>query len=367
MTTKFKKVKIKNSNLSMLVAPKNYKGLTLFPSPGEYPIYDKTSYDYMEQDKITEKAYISALERTVKGRRVLDIGTGQYFDWAHAAVKYGAKEAVGIEGIKSSFLKAKKDLSTCGKKYRDKIRLFNKWSEDYHPTFGYDLIISEIIGSIGGSEGAAVVLKDAQERMLNPGGIMLPYKCVTMAGAICLQDYCKDLVFDYEAVDLMNKLFNVYKGPLKPRLGFSEPIPDALMTTVGPVETLNFQDIKVEDTETIEVEMIKDGKIDGVMLWINLWVNKDDKKPIDSLYQKTAWDVMYLPIFNSPIYLKKGTAIYISLERKLSSNKINPNYKVKMEIEGFNKDIDFNRDFYYNKLDKNFNKGAIYNKLFFKD
>lgn len=49
-----------------------------------------------------------------------------------------------------------------------------------------DVCVSEVIGTIGSSEGAAAVFADARERFLRPGGASVPARCTTMAAAVTL-------------------------------------------------------------------------------------------------------------------------------------------------------------------------------------
>ena len=49
----------------------------IYPSVGEYPIYDTECYDFMEKDSQRCSAYIKAISKSVKNKRVLDIGAGE--------------------------------------------------------------------------------------------------------------------------------------------------------------------------------------------------------------------------------------------------------------------------------------------------
>lgn len=307
------------------------KDLCLFVSAGEYPSYDNDSYDYMQEDKVTEREYKRAIKKWVKDKLCLDIGTGRDMDWAMYALDYGSKHSVGVEVLESTYQLAKKELESHF--YKDKLTLIHSLSNNYFPEELFDVIISEIIGNIGGSEGVAVALKDAQNRLLAKGGKMIPYKCLTKVGAICIREI--PIAFHEETIPYLESIFEFNGGPFDLRLALSINKPTLISSTHGVIEDLNFEDgsLIVEAEEHCTIEMKKSTKIDGLLLWINLFADRDSKV-IDSLYSRTSWETIYIPIWNEPIFLKKGTKINISCKRELSEDGVHPDYHFTCQIEG---------------------------------
>ncbi|MFD9890358.1 hypothetical protein ACFWY9_13520 [Amycolatopsis sp. NPDC059027] len=305
--------------------------LTLWASPGEYPVYDSYDYDYMAEDKVCEAAYESALRAVSAGRTVLDIGTGRDLDWATLALEYGARHATAVEGLESTAVLARKTLEKSP--YRDRLTLVRSWSTELETDRRFDLCVSEIIGSIGGSEGAAAALADAHARLLAPGGVMVPDRCVTMAGGICVRDIVPDLAFHPESLPYLDRIFTSTGHPFDVRLLLSHPTPEALLTDHAPVETLEFAaGVTVEAVETAELTVHTAGRIDGLLLWINLWALPQDP-PIDALATETAWGTTYLPCFDEPVDVRPGDRLSVRFGRTLSDNGRHPDYHLRARLE----------------------------------
>lgn len=337
--------------------------ISLFISTGEYPVYDIRQYDFMQEDIVTEKAYISAIKKNVEDKTVLDIGTGANMDWAMYSLDHYAKSAVGVEVQKDTFELAKKELEE--HIYKDDMEVVNTLSLNYTPKEKFDICISEIIGTIGGSEGVAVALKDAKERLLKPNGKMLPYQCITKAGAICLQDSLVNIGFHEHTLPYLEQAFNSVGNIFDIRLTLTHNRPKFIISTHGIIETLNFEEgeLKVEDEETCQLVINKSGRVDGLLLWINLKVDKDGKT-IDSLYSITSWETVYIPLFELPIKVKKGDILAISCKRKLSDDGIHPDYFFKANLFSDGNLIMADFDSYHHS--KEFGTKEIYKQLFKK-
>ncbi|WP_329008604.1 hypothetical protein [Streptomyces sp. NBC_01601] len=93
----------------------------LWPSVGEYPIYDPFLYTTMTTDDERNRRFRAALAHLAPNRRILDIGTGQDLLWAREGVQAGARHAVAVEVIEDAFHKAAANLPTLAS--RDRITL----------------------------------------------------------------------------------------------------------------------------------------------------------------------------------------------------------------------------------------------------
>ena len=86
---------------------------------------------------------------------------------------------------------------------------------------------------------------------------------------------------------------------------------------------------------------------------------------IDSLNQETAWEVVYIPIFDTPLEMLKNDTILVSCKRTLSEDKIHPNYEFEVKaysgikMKGQSSFISY----YKSKI---FGSKKIYKKLFKK-
>jgi protein arginine N-methyltransferase 1 len=303
---------------------------SLFVSVGEYPVYDTECYHFMQGDVKITKAYCNALKNNVKNKNVLDVGTGQYMDWATIALDYGAAKATGLEVMPQTYLKA---LSiTQEARYKNKLKLVNLISTKYKTKEKFDVCVSEIIGTIGSSEGVINALNDVRKRLLIPEGVMIPYSCQTLVGAIGLRNLNPNPQFHASAYKYIDQIFQWNKKPFDLRITLEKNHPSAIMSTTDIVENLNFSNlIKSSEKKECLLTITKNGVIDGLLFWINLFVEKEGIK-IDSLRQKSAWETVYFPLFDELIEVKKGDQIYLTFQRKLSDDKLHPDYFIKASL-----------------------------------
>ena len=294
---------------------------SFFISVGEYPVYDTKSYEFMQEDKEIENAYITALKKYVKNKNVLDIGTGEYLDWAAYAVDYGAKSSVGVEVIKETYEKALINREEHPEK--EKITLVNAFSQDYTPEEKFDVIVSEIIGTIGSSEGVISVLNDAKRRLLKEDGVMIPYICNTLCGLVSANDLIGEPKFHPDSIEYLNQIFKNVGHPMDVRLTFDTNYPESLMSTYEVVESLNFSnDFNFYSESAFKfLKITKTGQIDGILLWLNLYVDKD-QNTIDTLFKKSRWENVYFPLFDEPINVNEGDVAEVMWIRTLADDKV---------------------------------------------
>ena len=116
-------------------------------------------------------AYATALRGAVTpGCTVIDIGAGPGL-FAILACKYGAGKVVAIEPDPSIGLlhQLARDNG-----FADRIDIVEGLSSDYHPSTKADVIISDLRGALPLFEAHIETIKDARERLLAPGGILIP-------------------------------------------------------------------------------------------------------------------------------------------------------------------------------------------------
>ncbi|MEU6451293.1 hypothetical protein [Streptomyces sp. NPDC046979] len=82
-------IKIPGRTVSVRVdpGPEREGRPALWPSVGEYPIYDPFLYTTMTTDDERNRRFRAPLARLAPDRRLLDIGTGQDLLWARSAAR----------------------------------------------------------------------------------------------------------------------------------------------------------------------------------------------------------------------------------------------------------------------------------------
>ncbi|MFB9907698.1 SAM-dependent methyltransferase [Allokutzneria oryzae] len=299
----------------------------LWPSVGMYPCYDEMLYDFMTMDEVRNLAYREALRDLAPGRSALDIGTGRDLNWALASLAAGATRVTAVEGMAETYRMALEHAEREG--LLGRIDLRHGWSTEISLERRVDLCVSEVIGDIGGAEGAAAILADARRRLTTPEAMFVPHLCVTLAGAACFADiFPSGAGFFEDSLDLLTQAFTFLKGPRDVLLGISGIGPEAVLSDHKPVEVLEFNGkLAVEGDTTVALTMTRPGRVDGVLLWIQLWCSPDGA-PVDSLHERTNWMPAYVPLFDEPHAVERGDVLTLGFRYKPSDDGIHPDYSL---------------------------------------
>ncbi|MEU8544811.1 class I SAM-dependent methyltransferase [Streptomyces sp. NPDC048717] len=298
----------------------------LWPTVGEYPIYDEFLYSTMTTDHERSERFLAALAELAPGRRVLDIGTGEDLLWARESVKAGAEHAVAVEVIEGAFDKAADTLTALDR--RDRITLLRGESTTLRFAPRAEICVAEIIGSMAGAEGAAAVLADARASHLVPRGRVVPHRAVTLAAAVRLADLLpgQPVAFAEASLPYLESVFDWNGGPFDIRLRVENPHTDALLCDGRPVEVLDFNgELRTEQRTTTRLDITRASHVDGVLTWLNLWCLPGEE-PLDALRTKTNWASIYFPLFDRPLPVAPGDVLELSVETALSDDGIHPDY-----------------------------------------
>ncbi|HEX4414249.1 MAG TPA: amino acid adenylation domain-containing protein, partial [Lacipirellulaceae bacterium] len=212
--------------------------IELWPSVGEYPIYDELLYFAMTSDEPRNRAYRAAIERTVPGRTVVEIGTGADAILARFCVEAGAKRVYAIEKSEQAFQAARRRIADMG--LTERVIVLHGDSAEVELPELVDVCVSEIIGTIGSSEGAAAILNDAR-RFLKPGGVMVPDRCVTHIAAVSLpEDSWAGAGFSPTSADYLERVFQSIGHRFDVRMCLKHFEGNALISDSATFEDLNF-------------------------------------------------------------------------------------------------------------------------------
>jgi amino acid adenylation domain-containing protein len=315
-----------DQRLAAYVVPKDGQALELWPSVAEYYVYDEILYYSMTHDERRNASYKTALERLAKGRVVLDIGTGRDAILSRLAAEAGAKKIYAVELLEDSYLHARATIERLG--LQDTITLIHGDATKVELPEKVDVVLSEIVGAIGGSEGSAVILNDAW-RFLKEDGVMIPQRSLTKIGAVTLPDgFLGEPAFTHLTGEYVEKIFDHvgYKFDLRlclKGMNYSHLISDTDVFEdlhhVGPV--------KLEEQHEIMLTINRDARLDGFLVWLTL-----DTLPgetIDILAHEHCWLPVYLPAFYPGVDVKRGETLTATITRTLADNRFNPDYKIE--------------------------------------
>ncbi|HUQ98876.1 MAG TPA: 50S ribosomal protein L11 methyltransferase [Gemmatimonadaceae bacterium] len=136
-------------------------------------IYSLSNYNQMIADKVRTAAYNRALRATVKpGSVVVELGSGTGY-FAVLACKLGARKVYAIEPNKAIETAQKiAEANGCA----DRIEFIHDMSTHVTLPEQGDVILSDLRGALPFFGGHIPSIIDARERLLAPGGVLIPQK-----------------------------------------------------------------------------------------------------------------------------------------------------------------------------------------------
>ncbi|WP_310423969.1 non-ribosomal peptide synthetase [Chamaesiphon sp. VAR_48_metabat_135_sub] len=327
-----------------LVPKQQHLQMQWWPSIGEYPLYDELLYHSMTTDLPRNQAYQQAIDRVVENKIVVDIGTGKDALLARFCIAAGAKKVYAIEASETAFQQATMLIEQLG--LQDKIIPIYGYSTEIELPELVDVCLSEIIGTIGGSEGVAPLLNDARH-LLKPNGLTIPHRCVTKIAAITLPDeLLNNPSFQELTGHYTQQIFDLVGQPFDLRLCVKNLPQTSLISDSGIFEDLVFTTATASEyRQDINLSITKPARFDGFLLWLNLYTAPDIV--IDNLAQEYSWLPVYFPIFYPGIDVIAGDRIEATCAGYLSDNNINPDYRIEGRLIGKNGEV---VSFYYDSL-----------------
>ncbi|EGJ30253.1 MULTISPECIES: hypothetical protein [Moorena] len=295
-------------------------------------LYINAMYDLMENDEIRTQAYRKVISEKVKDKVAVEIGTGKALLLPKFCVDAGVKKIYTIEENEKAFAESKKLLEELN--LEEKIKIYQGFSQDIEIEEKCDILVHEIVGSIGSREGMVLAVNDAKERFLKPNAEFIPYQCITKIAPVSplkLSPY-QQIVNLFLKLIMKNVIIN-----LSDDFNFSKP--RTYLTCNFPVcnliaEPQEFENIvfaenlTMIDDKTIEFIIEKPSLFDGFIFYINLWVDRETV--IDTLSQKTSWLVRYAKLFEKPLKLEAGDFIKVKIERDVSTTQ--PKYEIHATV-----------------------------------
>ena len=300
----------------------------LWPSLGEYDVYDDLLYYAMTHDERRTEAYRSGISRAVAGKTVLDLGTGSDAVLARLCAAAGATRVYALERRDDAFAKALALVESLG--LSDRIEVIRGDSAGVAPPELVDVCVSEIFGTIGSSEGVITILNDAR-RLLKPGGMMIPQRCVTRIAPVTLPP---NIAGSLELAPLprfyVERVFEKARGTFDLRMCIKNAHREDLLSSPQVFEALDFASpVPPGDEHEVTFTIDRSARMDGFLLWLNLYADgADGEQPLDSLTQSLSWLPVFFPVFYPGVSVMAGDALEVTCARRLSGGSRFPDYTV---------------------------------------
>ena len=305
----------------------------LWPSVGEYGVYDELLYYAMTHDEGRNRSYRVAINQAVKGKTVLDIGTGADAVLARFCIEGGAERVYAIEVSEAAYRRARELVERLG--LANRITLIHGDSTRVELPEKVDVCVSELLGMIGSSEGVASILNDAR-RFLKDEGFMIPQRCVTRVAPICLPETLAGNPVLTELPRLyVEEVFKKVGHPFDVRMCIKNFPPTSLLAEAQVFEDLNFANyVEPEYDSEVRFTINKKARFDGFLLWLNLYVLEQEL--IDSLNHRHNWLPVFFPVLYPGLEVCEGDVIEAVCSCRLSSDIRMPDFRIRgtLNIKG---------------------------------
>jgi protein arginine N-methyltransferase 1 len=319
--------------LDVRAVPARDQPYALFPSMGEYPVYDDGVYDGFDRPDQRHHAYRRAIEDTVRGQVVLDIGTGRDALWAVHAARAGARHVFAVEQQPATAAQARRTVADAG--LADRVTVIEGLSTEAVLPQPAQVCISEIVGNIASSEGAVAALNDARERLCTADCTWIPFRIQTWAAAIDLSPVLApgDYALAEESLPYLRHVFDRVGHPFDLRLCLAGPAGTRLISSAAPLESIVFDHRRepppAAGTTVAELTVGTPGaRMTGLLLWARVAVTSHAPE-IDALTGDTrGWAPVYVPLSRSGIPVTAGTTLRVTFRSALSDDGLHPDYEI---------------------------------------
>ena len=297
----------------------------LWPSLGEYEVYDELLYYAMTHDELRNAAYREAIDRSMRGKVALDLGTGADALLARLCVEAGADKVYAVEADGDAFRRAAALVETLG--LAGRIVVVHGESTRVELPEPVDVCVSEIIGSIASSEGVVSALNDAR-RFLKPDGTMIPRSAVTRIAPVTLPGNLRaSLRLGELPQTYVRRVFERMGRPFDLRLCIKNFRPEDVLAEAAAFETLDFSTIiRVRDERHVAFTVERAARLDGFLLWLNLYPAED--RLLDSLHQRLSWLPVFFPAFHPGLPVAPGDIVEVRCVRSQQNGTPLPDFLI---------------------------------------
>lgn len=281
--------------------------------------YPDWFYEIMERDVVRNRAYEQVVQDRVPGLSVLEIGTGPHAFFSAMCHRAGASEIIAIEANSRSFQSA---CNYAAHHQLDRLTLLHGFSDQITLQEPSQVLIHELVGSVGSSEGMARFVADAKRRLLASNAVYIPAQCNTYL-----------FPTEHPQLTLIESLFGwIYRGQRLHGKQFLRAYNFPIQAALAPpqeFESIVFQnDFPLQDQRRLVFTVTRDGWLSGFVLFIRLFV--DANRIVDSIEQATNWSLPYIRLYNPALWVKQGSLIVVEVKTDL--NQVDPSYTIEVAL-----------------------------------
>ena len=319
-----------DKRLVAYVVPVNKSSQVEFwPPSGDHFLFDDAHYVKMMNDTKRNELYQQAFNKRLKDKTVLEVGPGAELVLTQMCIKAGVKHIYAVEINETSFINAQKRIDELD--LNDKVTLFHGDVKDFEVPENIDYCISELIGTIGNSEGAGPIMNSVR-KALPKNTNMIPKKCITQIAAVELPSDQYSVGFNSVAASYCEEIFRRANSQFDLRLCATNLEAKHLLSNSDIFENLDFtQEFENDNQENVQLTVERDAMLTGFAVWINLHI--DDEHVLDVFGDKTSsFSPSYFPISIDGLCVKKGELIEGTITRQLNANGIGYDYLLDLKL-----------------------------------
>jgi type I protein arginine methyltransferase len=272
-------------------------------------MYSLHFYGEMMADSGRIEPHVEALRRTVKPDSVvLDLGCGPGL-FALLACKFGARRVYAVEPDNTINI-AREAAAANG--FADRIEFFQNVSTEVTPPELVTIIISDLRGVLPWFTQNVTTIIDARQRLLAPGGVLIPRRDLLWATVVEATDQFQEIVgpwqdknFDVDLSAGVSKITNIWrKTTIKPESFLSEPVCCA---------TLDYTEVVSPD---LRAEILWRVQRTGTAHGIAVWFDADLAEGIGFSNHPAAPELIYSQAFfpfSRPVAVREGEPVNVKL------------------------------------------------------
>jgi len=290
-------------------------------------MYTLNFYGRMLADAPRMDAYTAALRRTVKPDSVvMDLGSGPGV-FALLACKLGARRVYAVEPDHVIGL-ARETAAANG--FADRIEFFEDLSLNISLPEPATIIISDLRGVLPFFQQHLPAMKDARERLLARGGVLIPHRDILWAAPVEASDQYEELIgpwrhnkFNLDLSAGTRRITNTWrKTRIRPEQLLAEPI---CWTTIDYYEVNNFN---------VSAEISWRASRRGIAHGFAVWFDSDLVDGIGFSNHPSGTELIYgngfFPL-SEPIDVAAGDRIKL----RLSANFVQSDYVWRWDTDFF--------------------------------
>lgn len=296
----------------------------LWPSVGEYPVYDDYLYHVMLEDDIRNVLFREAIAVTCSGKTVADIGSGPDLLWSLAALHAGAVRVYAIEASEESAREAERVTRANS---RSDLAVIHGRSCDITLPERAEVCVAELVGNIGGAEGIARTINDAHERLLTRSAVVIPSRVRTLVGAVHLAEILgSEPALAAGFVPYVEAVLQSAARPFDLRLCIAGAEEAHLKSTTGVLEDLQLNEQSYAQGGSLTLEVTRSGPVDALMAWIDM-EGAPGGETLNSLTEATNWLPVAIPFsVEERIEVELGDMLTLQVRVGEAEDGIHPDY-----------------------------------------